>query len=82
MKTLTKTKLSDMAAESIVSFIIENELNPGDKLPTEKEICLRLGIGRTSVREGISQLETVGLLVRHQGHGLFLKEVTLDSFLK
>ena len=82
MKTLAKTKLSDMAAESIVSFIIENELQPGDKLPTEKEISLRLGIGRTSVREGISQLETVGLLERQQGYGLFLKEVTLDSFFR
>jgi len=68
-----------MVSEAIVQFIVEKSLRPGDKLPTEKELSLRLGIGRTSLREGIRQLETVGLLSIHQGKGIYLEEVTLDS---
>ena len=57
----SKRKLPDMVSEAIVEFILEKDLQPGDKLPTEKELSLQLGIGRTSLREGIRQLETVGL---------------------
>ncbi len=62
-----------------MEFILEKDLKPGDKLPAEKELSSQLGIGRTSLCEGIRQLETVGLLSSHQGKGIFLREVTLDS---
>lgn len=75
----SKRKLPDMVSEAIVTFIREGDLKPGDKLPTEKELSRQLGIGRTSLREGIRQLETVGLLSSHQGKGVYLREVTIDS---
>lgn len=62
-----------------MAFIHEHALQPGDKLPTEKELSQQLGIGRTSLREGMRQLEMVGLLASRQGKGVYLKEVTLDS---
>jgi GntR family transcriptional repressor for pyruvate dehydrogenase complex len=82
MEALLKVKLSDMVSEALVKFITEEGLKAGDKLPTEKAISERLGIGRTSVREGIRQLEAVGLLSSHQGTGIYLREVNIDSFLK
>ena len=75
----SKRKLPDMVSEAIVEFIHEKTLKPGDKLPTEKELSTKLGIGRTSLREGIRQLETLGLLFSYQGKGVYLREVTLDS---
>jgi len=75
----SRRKLPEMVSEAIVQFIVEKVLKPGDKLPTEKELSQRLGIGRTSLREGIRQLETVGLLSSHQGKGIYLEEVTLGS---
>ena len=75
----SRRKLPEMVSEALVQFIAEKALNPGDKLPTEKELSQRLGIGRTSLREGIRQLETVGLLSSHQGKGIYLEEITLDS---
>lgn len=80
METISKIKLSDMVSEALVKFILEQGLQPGDKLPTEKAISEMLGIGRTSVREGIRELEAVGLLSSQQGNGIFLREVTIDSF--
>lgn len=62
-----------------MEFLLKEALKPGDKLPTEKELAQQLGIGRTSLREGLRQLETVGLLSSRQGKGVYLKEVTLDS---
>lgn len=75
----SKRTLPDLISEAIVQFILKEHLKPGDKLPTEKELSQQLGIGRTSLREGIRQLDTLGLLSIHQGKGIYLKEITLDS---
>jgi len=60
MSRIERPKLSDMAAEAIVQFITDENLQPGDKLPTEKELSDRLGLGRTRIREGMRQLAAVG----------------------
>ena len=80
MNSLIKQKFSDMVADEIVKFIRENSLKPGDKLPSEKAISEKLNIGRTSVREGLMKLESIGLLLRKQGYGILINEVTIDSY--
>ncbi len=82
MQPISRPKLSDLVSEAIVRLITDQALKPGDKLPTEKELSQRLGIGKTSVREGIRNLEALGLLSSHQGDGVYLREVTLDSVFK
>lgn len=81
MKALTKQKLSDMVAHSIIEYIYENKLAPGDPIPTEKEIAEEFHIGKTSVREGIIQLKTAGLLDSNQGGRVFVKQITLENYL-
>jgi GntR family transcriptional regulator, transcriptional repressor for pyruvate dehydrogenase complex len=75
----SRRTLPDMVSEAIVKYALKESLQPGDKLPTEKELSQQLGIGRTSLREGIRQLDAIGLLSCHQGKGIYLKQVTLDS---
>lgn len=43
------------------------------QLPTERELCLTLGISRTALREHLQALEVVGLLRRDQGRGTFVQ---------
>ena len=42
------------------------------KLPTERELCERLGVGRRSVRTALDALEAEGLIWRRQGKGTFI----------
>lgn len=79
---LEKEKLSDLVAERLVQYIEENNLQPGDVLPTEKELAKWFHIGRTSVREGISKLKSIGLLRTIQGYGCIINETSLSSFLE
>lgn len=54
--------------------IAAGEIRPGQRLPTEMELCERLGISRTPVRRALGQLTARGLLVRHPGRGTFVAE--------
>lgn len=47
-------------------------MKPGDKLPTERELALALGVGRSTVREVISQLQALGIAEPRVGSGTFL----------
>lgn len=53
-------------------LIAKGELGPGQRLPTEMELCARLGISRTPVRRALGQLSARGLLERHPGRGTFV----------
>lgn len=56
-----------------VQALIESEaLEPGDPLPSQRDICARLSVSRPSVREGLSMLETLGLIRIEQRRGLFV----------
>lgn len=81
MEALNRPKLSDMVCESLIQYILNESLKPGDKLPSENELTQRLGIGRTSVREGIKQLEAAGLLTGRQGFGITINEVGIEDIL-
>jgi len=58
----------------IVDQIIDGTLKPGDKLPTELEICRSLGVGRNSVREAIKKLEAYGVIYIKRAEGTFIAQ--------
>ncbi|KKE79051.1 transcriptional regulator [Oceanobacillus caeni] len=58
--------------EQIRIFIHENQLKPGDKLPSERELAESLGTGRSSVREALRALELLGIIETRHGEGTFL----------
>ena len=55
--------------ESIEDDLLEGRLAPGDRLPPERELAVRLGVGRSSVREALRVLEVLGLVRTGTGSG-------------
>ncbi len=55
---------------------IENEMEPGDLLPSERELSERYGLSRTTVRLALKELETLGLITRRHGKGTFVSDLT------
>ncbi|MCE4026684.1 GntR family transcriptional regulator [Microbacterium sp. Au-Mic1] len=49
--------------------LVDGELGPGDRLPSERDLAAELGVGRSSVREAIRVLEVMGLIRTSTGSG-------------
>ena len=55
-------KIYEEIVEQLKSMINNGDLQPGDKLPAERDMAESLGVSRASVREALTALETMGIL--------------------
>ncbi len=62
LQPIVSPNLNDLISERLKDYIIQNRLQPGDKLPTEDSLAQRLGVSRTAVREALRSLEALGLI--------------------
>lgn len=60
--------------------IAEGRLAPGDRLPTEAELCQAFETGRHSVRRAVATLAADGKLRVEQGRGTFVQSAPLISY--
>jgi len=58
--------------EFILSGAAQGALDPGARLPTERELARRFSVPRNAVRKTLAQLEAEGSITRHVGRGTFL----------
>lgn len=68
---------SQQLFDLILGQIERGVLRPGDRLPTEAELCVRHGISRTPVRSALTRLREMGLVVRQPGRGSFVSDAPL-----
>lgn len=59
---ITTVRVSSIIVDRVRTLIREGTLKPGDRLPTERDLCTSFGIGRATVRDALRILETMGLI--------------------
>ncbi len=69
---LGRETLADRLADRLAAQIERGTLAPGDRLPTEAQLCAAHGVSRSVVREAVHRLKSRGLLVSRQGSGVFV----------
>lgn len=65
--------------ERIKQLILDQELRPGDPIPTEPQLMEELGLSRNSVREALKALQAVGIIEIRHGFGSYVGTVALDA---
>ena len=78
----SRSRPREMAAairRYIEEGIATQKLRHGDKLPNERELAIRFGTGRNTVRKLLIALEGEGKIYRHVGQGTFIKADTPDT---
>ena len=61
--------LADSVEKTLIEYIKEEKLSPGDPLPKEEELAAGMNVSRNIVREGISRLKTLGLVESRRRRG-------------
>ena len=64
--------LVDKASEEIIRLIIDHPYEAGEQIPTEPELCDKLGASRNTIREAIRALVARNVLEIHRGNGTFV----------
>ena len=65
-------------ARQLVSLLTAGDLAPGSRLPSERVLAERLGVGRSAVREALAALEILGIVQIRPGSGTYLQGGTSD----
>ena len=65
--------------ESIKEAIQNGILKPGDKLPTEHEICNHFNLSRTVTRQAFYELMSEGYIVRYKSRGTFVNQQSKEN---
>jgi len=73
-------RLSDSAIEQIATLVREGKLPAGARLPAERKLMNMLSVSRTSLREAIRTLETMGVLRVVPGRGTYVREDAVSSY--
>ncbi len=81
LHNLKDQKLYIRVYDEIRTYIEKNQLKPGDKLPTEMEMCQMLGVSRNVLREAIKSLEITGIVASKPGVGILIRDFNADYFM-
>jgi GntR family transcriptional repressor for pyruvate dehydrogenase complex len=66
--------LSQEVFESIRDAIMQRKIEPGQKLPTEQQLCEIFSVSRTAVREALQVLSAKGLIAIRRRSGIFVSD--------
>lgn len=75
---VSKLPLYQRLVKQIQEMIFRGELELGDRLPSEAELCEQFGVSRTVVREATKSLVDRGLLSAEPGRGTFVTAVSTE----
>ena len=68
-EAVRRTKVYEQVAQQLQRMIRDGLVQPGEKLPPERELAEMLQVSRGSLRDAIRTLELMGLVEPRQGEG-------------
>ncbi len=74
IKRVKQPLLYLLVKEEIYRFITDKKLEKGDMLPSESDLCTKLGVSRGTLREAMRALEEEDVVIRKQGIGTFVTQ--------
>jgi GntR family transcriptional repressor for pyruvate dehydrogenase complex len=75
-------KIYEVIVEQILEMLQTRKLNPGDRMPSERDLAAEFHVSRTTIREAGRALESMGYIEAKVGGGTFIKPFTFETLVK
>jgi len=79
---IVRRKLSDEVFARLERMITSGELEPGDEMPSERDLMERFGVGRPAIREAMQSLAGMGLVAISHGERARVLQLTAKTIFK
>ncbi len=77
---IARRTISEDIREALVESIRTGALQPGAQLPSERELCDQFGVARTSVREAVQGMVTLGLIEKRGNRSYVVEHLPAVNF--
>lgn len=78
VRTISRPSLHEELVDRLRGMIVEGVLPAGEKVP-ERELCEKLGVSRTPMREALKVLAADGLLTLQPNRGARVRDITIEE---
>ncbi len=74
LRPVSRVTLGEQVAAQLAEQITHGRWRPGERLPSETDLCAALNIGRSTLREALKSLAFVGLVQMRPGEGTYVTD--------
>ncbi len=74
-----RKSLTEQVEEELTAAIRAGKYLPGQKIPTESELCQIFNVSRTAVREAVKKMSARGIIKVRKGSGAYVSEVSVQN---
>jgi GntR family transcriptional regulator, transcriptional repressor for pyruvate dehydrogenase complex len=78
---IKRANVSDLAMDTLLDLIRRRVLKPGDRLPSQRQLVVQMGLSYTVVREALRGLASIGLIEVHPGRGAFVRSISPEMLI-
>lgn len=80
--SIRRSVVSEQVATRLIELIQEGELQPGEKLPSERELAARLEVSRPSLREALRALSMMNIIEIRPGDGTYITSLEPELLIR
>ena len=81
LKKVNSVSVVQQVIDNLTEAMLNRQLRPGDKIPTEAELAESMGVGRNSIREAVKILVYLGVLEIRRAEGTFVCDGFSESMI-
>lgn len=79
---ISRQTVSDQVFEQLKQNLVNGVWKPGEKIPSENELCSLFGISRITVRQALGKLAALGMIETRLGEGSYARNISGGTLLQ
>jgi GntR family transcriptional repressor for pyruvate dehydrogenase complex len=79
---IKRSSTVERIVENLITLIKAGHLKEGDKLPSERQLCGKIGVSRPILREALKALQVMNIIDIRQGAGAYIKSLEPEGVVE